>query len=497
MKLANSLSIWLTVTSAAILSIHGLVQLRKEQADLKAAASRELTLMATVIRSSVEYAIRDGQQADIIALLNQIERRDPAVGVFIFDSDGVLLEGSPCCESNLAVAREVIRESAAKDMLEVEFRGSIMLAVGPMRVHGSETGSIVIIQPTDALVEDLRNERRALILSIAGLVLALSFVTWIVMHYRLHRPMNSVIKGIRRAAAGDLSSRLKSEGKNEVAELAGEFNAMTEALEEARCSLDEANELREQLRVDVQRANRMAAVGQLAASLAHEIGSPMQVLSGRARSLSRRSDLPDDVKRSAEILVEQTERVADIVERLLDVARVRSPYFAMVKPADPLMLMIELMETEARRMNVRLETNIEDVPAVRADPNQVKQVFFNLIQNACRACQGGGRVKVSLYPSSFLLPADLGEQESVAVTVEDTGPGVKAELREKIFSPFFTRWPSSNGFVSTGLGLAVVKAIVDDHGGRVCLEPGDKGSGARFTVHFIVKKAESSNSPEV
>lgn len=486
MRLARSLTLWLTGTTAVLLSSHGLLQLRKERASLKTAAVRELVLMTTVIRSSVEYAVRDGQQPDITDLLDQIEMRDPSVDVFVFDSEGALLGSSPGSSPKLDLAHEMLRIYQDKPRLQIEDRWPILVAAAPIRAHGSRVGHLVILQPTDALAADLREERRAVILSIAGLVLALSLITWVVVHFRLHRPMSRVIARIRKTAGGDLSSRLDPVGRNEVAELGREFDAMTEALEEARRRLAQEHELRDKLQIDVQRTNKMAAVGQLAASLAHEIGSPMQVLSGRARALATRSDLPEDARRSSEILVEQTDRVANIVERLLDTARVKKPKLTKVDLAEPVLAMVELLEAEARRLNVRLRTELGKVPHVRADPSQVKQVVFNLLQNGCRACQGGGLVRVALVRSSFVLPADLGEQPSVAIVVEDTGPGVPEELMEKIFTPFFTRWENASDHSGTGLGLSVIKSIVSDHGGTVILDQGSGGVGARFTVHFPV-----------
>jgi signal transduction histidine kinase len=239
----------------------------------------------------------------------------------------------------------------------------------------------------------------------------------------------------------------------------------------------------------LQRLDKLATVGQLSAGLAHEIGSPLQILGGRARQLATRHDLPADVQRSARILEEQADRIANIVERLLGVARRKSAHMGHVDLGAAVAAVVELFEPEARRCGVTLEfEHAEALPRIVADPDQAQQVAMNLLTNALRATPRGGRVRVALVPSFF--PSADGEtrRASVALAVEDNGRGMSDEVRARIFEPFFTTGADAGW---TGLGLAIVKAIVDEHGGTISVAS-EVGSGTRVTAHFPVAGSRSA-----
>jgi signal transduction histidine kinase len=139
---------------------------------------------------------------------------------------------------------------------------------------------------------------------------------------------------------------------------------------------------------------------------------------------------------------------------------------------------------DARRRGVRLEFEApEELPRVLADGDQLQQVILNLLGNALRATPRGGRVRLSLAPSHFRLPGSSTERASVSLVVEDTGVGMTEEVLAKVFEPFFTAWGDASG---TGLGLAVVKSIVAEHGGTLAVDS-RKDEGTRFTVHLPVR----------
>jgi signal transduction histidine kinase len=494
-RLASSLSLWLAVVTALVVGVHGWFQLRAEEAALTSAARRELTLLTTAVRSGVESAIRDDQAPDIVALLEQLELKDPDLDIYVFGADGVLLGSSWGSGGKLAKARDVVRDTETFEV-RIELSSGEFVATAPLRVTGSVRGRLVLLQPSKPLLADLAAERRAIVLSIGLLVAALTLVIWAVLHLRVHRPLSRVIAGVRRVGSGDLSVRINLTGRDEVTELAQEFDAMSEALEEARRQLASATEAREKLEVDMQRANKMAIVGEVAATLAHEIGSPLQVLNGRARDLAVRADLPEDAKRSAAVLVEQTDRVHHIVERLLDVARRKAPEFEDLDIQESVKQIVELFSTQARRRGVRLELESRDVPRLQGDPAQVQQVLLNLLQNAIKASTRGGVVRIAISPSSFKRTSDPSVQPSVAITVDDTGSGISEAVRDQIFEPFVTAWDDESKSKGTGLGLAVVRSIVTDHGGVVSAATSPSGVGARFVVHLPVQASPPTGAEE-
>jgi signal transduction histidine kinase len=147
----------------------------------------------------------------------------------------------------------------------------------------------------------------------------------------------------------------------------------------------------------------------------------------------------------------------------------------------PVAEIIDLLESEARRRGVQLEFRCPaSLPKVKADANQIQQVAMNLLSNALRATPSGGRVHAALAESVSGSRDGLYEHPSIALSVEDTGVGIPEPLQARIFEPFFSTWTNSGG---TGLGLAVVKAIVDDHGGTIVVSS-VPNRGTSFVVHL-------------
>ncbi len=371
-----------------------------------------------------------------------------------------------------------------------QLEGGAVAVVAPFRLGGRVAGQIVILRPPNALRADLRDERNAALLSIAVLVGILSAGIWLVLQLRLQRPISQMVSVVHRVAEGDLSVRTQWKGSDELAVLAREFDTMVESLARVRLQLAHEAETRERLEGDMLRANRLAIVGELAATLAHEVGSPLQVLGGRARDVVRRDDLPDDVVRNAKIIVEQVDRVHQIVERFLDVARRKAPVVEPVNLGAAASDIVELLGSQARRKGVRFAVEIPSDCTVRADPPQVQQVLLNLLQNALRASQRDDTVWVRAATSSFQRVPDGPMQPSVALAVEDEGSGLPKGNADIVFQPFFTAWrDDSKQAAGTGLGLSVVRTIMTGHGGTVRAEGRTDGQGARFVAHFPVAVA--------
>jgi signal transduction histidine kinase len=253
---------------------------------------------------------------------------------------------------------------------------------------------------------------------------------------------------------------------------------MVNALRDARHRLDEETEARVRIQSGLQRADKLITIGQLSAGLAHEIGSPLQVLSGRARLLVDHAGDPGTVHRNAMVLVSQADRIAGIVDQLLKHARQRPMAMGAIDLVSLARTVADFLALEARRRGITLHlSHGPDIPPLTGDGDRLQQVVLNLLTNAFRATPRGGQVTMSIEGSR-----DSGV---VRLRVTDTGPGVAVEIHSRLFEPFFTTRAAEGG---TGLGLAVVKAIVTDHGGSVSFSS-RPGGGASFWVELPVPGA--------
>lgn len=238
-------------------------------------------------------------------------------------------------------------------------------------------------------------------------------------------------------------------------------------------NLSEANQKLEKAQAEARRAERLAALGQLSAGLAHEIRNPLGVIKGSAELLNQKLANADSMaKELSGYIYTEVNRVSALVSRFLDFAR---PSRLDLRPQDlgPVIeRALRYLSDQGLTARVSVHCNFAaGLPQVMLDEELCEQVFINLLLNACQAMgEQGGELNIR----TFLVESD-GRRE-VAAEVEDSGPGIAPEMREQIFNPFVTTRKSG-----VGLGLAIVAKIVDAHGGTVRLVPG-QGSGACFRV---------------
>jgi signal transduction histidine kinase len=328
------------------------------------------------------------------------------------------------------------------------------------------------------LTEVRETNRRRLALSIVGtllvLAMAAAFITLATRRY-VTRPLSELSRRVSQFSSNDDASE-RSPGRNEVEFLSEEFRRLDAQLSASRERLLREHRRQLELERNLRHSDKLATIGTLASGLAHEIGSPMAVIRGRAEYLLN-DPAPDRLCDGLGIIIAQIDRISGIVHRLLDYARRREPQRVRSDLRPIVMRALSLLETEASRLNVRMQPDLGPQPLVLdCDSDQLQQVFVNLGMNALDAMaeQGGGVLRVT---ANFRRNGSGGW---LSIIFEDDGPGVAEENRAQIFDPFFTTKPPGRG---TGMGLAVSQSIVQDHEGEITMEPSGE-RGARFFVTF-------------
>ncbi|MGV3620814.1 MAG: sensor histidine kinase [Archangium sp.] len=233
---------------------------------------------------------------------------------------------------------------------------------------------------------------------------------------------------------------------------------------------------------ELRRADRLAMVGKLAAGIAHELGTPLSIVGGRARQIASGSLPTDQLQSTARTIAEQADRMAAIIRQLLDFARRREPRLGRFDIRTLIRQAVSLLEPVATRKNVKLSAApMDQLRVVEFDGSQMLQVLINLISNAIAATPASGHVTLQLVEGGT-PPSDTGlpERAYVGIRVDDTGSGIADEQRKRIFEPFFTTKDTGEG---TGLGLSVAQGIVRDHNGWIAVES-ELGKGSRFTIYL-------------
>jgi len=458
--------------------------LRSRSGERRAALEREARAVATALRFDVEAqlsafrsgsdaALRDLSRAAVgwkVSILQSTRTSAPPSGAErdtqVRRLNAMVLLGKPGADVDAGQYYYDLPIRAASD------RGAEPEVVGMLEVS----------RPADAI--DATSDDLWRVATLVLLIVGITTVMVGVFAMRLvSRPITKLLRGIDDVAKGDLSHVILSERDDEIGAIATRFNEMTLSLRESRAETQRQNEATLALEQRLGQTEKLATLGQLAAEIAHEVGTPLNVIAGRARSIQRKSKDPEAVEKNAGIVAEQTARITRIIQRLLDFTRrkVGTAAPAEVNLNDIAQSTIELLagQFSSARVKVRLERT-DDRARVAGDSDRLQQVLINLLLNAVQAMPDGGALVVETDRVRRARPGLEGsaEQDFVSIAVTDTGIGIPAEIKERIFDPFYTTKEGQGG---TGLGLAVVSGIVKEHDGWIDVEAAAP-SGTVFKV---------------
>lgn len=244
------------------------------------------------------------------------------------------------------------------------------------------------------------------------------------------------------------------------------------------------------LEMQLVRAEKLASVGTLAAGIAHEVGTPLGVIRGRAEILQYKLDEDSPAQESLEIIIDQIDRVSRIIRGLLDFSRAEEPDAGAVDLAESVSAVIDLLRFEFERNDIAVDVSIpEGLAPLEADRDHLQQVLLNLLVNAIDASSGGDRILVT----ARRVQDRLADAQEVLVVIEDQGCGIPEERIHQVFDPFFTTKKRGEG---TGLGLSIVGQLVRAHGGRIDIES-ELGEGTRVILRWPSRSSgeESVDEP--
>ncbi len=319
------------------------------------------------------------------------------------------------------------------------------------------------------------------------LALAILLMTGLVLfghHGAIGRHLNRLANSMARVESGDRSHRAPTGGPTEIAQLGDALNTMLDSLTRAKEEVEERRVAQLALEQQLKHTEKLAAIGQLSGGVAHELGTPMSVIDGKAQRMLRQDDLPKDVREGFEDVRQQVRRMETIVRQLMDFGRRHTLQERRIGASQLLHMAAGVVQQEANRHNVTLhvEDPVPDVECV-VDPALMERALTNLLRNAIEATPGG-TVTLSFTQS----------ENTISFQVSDDGPGIDSSIEDRVLEPFFTTKDTGDG---TGLGLAVVHGVVEQHGGT--LEFGkSKLGGAEVTLMLSTKRDHGGNgAPQV
>ncbi|MDQ2644075.1 MAG: HAMP domain-containing histidine kinase [Myxococcota bacterium] len=286
------------------------------------------------------------------------------------------------------------------------------------------------------------------------------------------QPVSQLIHATRQIAEGNRDVLQTIRRRDEFGELADALRSMSREIDAERSRTKSEAEARIRASEQLRHAERLTTLGKLASVLAHEIGTPLNVIAGHGKLIATGKMTAEAIAESASVIGEQSDRITRIVRRILDYARRRPARRTRLDAADAVRQAGALLRglAEQRQVSLVLPERGGEL-MLDADPDQLQQAITNLALNAIQVSPPRAVVRITLSEIR-------GAENWVTISVHDAGPGIDSEVRERIFEPFFTTKPPGEG---TGLGLTVVKDIVEEHGGFAEVVAGPAG-GSVFTL---------------
>jgi len=443
---------------------------------------RDIRATAVSLAPSMENDLLEHEWDQVEDVLRRMSRDGTAAGVLTREGRGWYAPANFPRELAATISTADISDSKATEFEKNIDGADWFCRVVPLKDRNQATfGYLLVAQDWTDIRADLKDR------TIGSIIMALLVVALIigVIPLAVARYVSRPLAELSRRVTGfpDAELRDRALDGDEVSLLTEEFRRLDDQLNTASRELLMKHRRELELERRLQHAERLATIGTLASGLAHEIGTPMGVIRGRAEYLLHGEPTTGKTRDGLEIIISQIDRVSRIVKMLLDYGRRRESQRAICDARSIVNHALSLMETEAARRAVRIETVLGDKPfIIECDSGQLQQVFINLIMNALDAMTpGGGTLAITAKADTD------GAAHLVTIAFQDTGHGVPPQYSARVFDPFFTTKEPGSG---TGMGLAVSQTIVRDHNGEIGFESQPEGS--RFFVTLPLAAVGSS-----
>lgn len=482
MKLSFKIMSFVFLGIFVLLVIDGYLSVRREMALFTDDMRLDALLLGHATKQLVAEAWQHGGQSRVLELIENINQDEHQIQI-----RWVWLDAAP--DEPLAPRVSPAKLDSAISGHEISIKETLKNGSGyfytyiPIEIESHGPAALELGKSLAAL-NDYTHQTLVWSTVLTGsLLLVGGLLVWMLSIRFVVRPLNKLMKKTQQIGAGDLSDDLVLEGRDELSGLAVAMNRMCGQLAVAQETVRRETEARIATLEQLRHAERLATIGQLAAGMAHELGTPLNVVTGRAKLMATEDLKKEELIENSRIIREQVDRMTRIMRQLLDFARRQT---ARRLPADVRKVagqVLDMLNATARKNRVTLDlVESGELSVIAIDQAKMQQVLTNLVMNGIQAMPSGGRLEVNIGPKSAGPPARESREEKgyLAIRVRDEGAGISEENKKRIFEPFFTTKEVGKG---TGLGLSIAHGIVEEHGGWIEVES-ELGKGSCFTVYL-------------
>ncbi len=476
MRLAAKLVSVAILAIVVVSAINGYLRVRREIAQFHMDMRRDVVELARATTEVVVEAWKHSGQERAETYVHRVDRADHAIRVRLVWLTEASEPGPRPIVALASLAPLDSGEFVSQEVRAPSGEGHLY-TYAPLDVNSSTPSALEFSES----LADLDNYTRATVVRVVihTLVMAILSAVGVLLFgvFVVGRPLGKLVDKVHRVGLGDLSAPLALDSHDELSRLASAINEMCKDLSKAQADVRRETEARIAALEQLRHADRLKTVGRLASGLAHEMGTPLNVISGRASLLAGGKLSPQEAKDSAGTIKSQADRITALVRHLLDFARRRAPKKEAVDLCKAVRETLDLLKPQSLKYRATLSLDTGEVAVTACvDAGQIQQVVVNLIVNAMQALREGGKVSVNVATVDAQPPTGSAAKEGrfARITVSDDGVGISEEDIQHLFEPFFTTKDVGQG---TGLGLPIVYGIVQEHGGWIDVQSQlDRGS---------------------
>ncbi|SHJ39022.1 HAMP domain-containing protein [Malonomonas rubra DSM 5091] len=490
MRLTVKITLAVLLGVALIFSIYSYFSIQREREQLKKSLSREARHLGESIRVMVTEIWHQRGEREAIAFVNranQVHREMLVRWVWIEeDTPDTFSPRVPIDKLDELFEEETVALLAASG----DGRDFLLTYLPLLIDNGKRVGAIELSESMEEMHDYVSESLRRSAIVVGAMVVTSLLLVGTLGSFWVGRPMRRLHAQAERIGTGDFSTSLTLGGGDEFSELGQTIERMRGQLAEARAAEQAATQEKIEALEELRHTERLATLGKLSAGMAHELGTPLNVISGRAKLIGSADLPPEDIARSAKIIGEQAERMTSIMRQLLSFARRGETRKQQVELNNLLRSVLPLLEPARKEHQVEILLQEAEQPLnVSADPGQLQQVLLNLALNGIQAMATGGTLKLIAGVAEDIKPPDSVEPASAwyYLQVSDQGSGISEEDLNHIFDPFFTTKEIGQG---TGLGLSIAYGIAEEHGGWIDVDS-RLNEGSCFKVYLPLEKSEA------
>ncbi len=475
MKITQKLYLFIVLTLMLVMLPYSIIAYQREVALFKADMQKDASLLGRALLPILADTWQTIGKVKVDEVIRQVNAHEEKFSVrWVW-----LLPQTDEQYRPLVPLEMLVSLTQAEQVLAVEQRDTLVTYV-TVKPDNQPLGALELVESLDGIRAYTTNSILNLFILSSFMVFSGALVMAIAGHLLITRRINLLI-GHARDIAQEQYDRPPNVGAiDELATLGQELRLMSDKLQQKREQLIAENQAKLAIKEQLRHAERLKILGQLASGIAHELGTPLNVVLGRAKLMTAAGQHNEAVKSNADIIQKQVLKMSKMINQLLNFARRQTPHKRRVVLNERVAHLVKLLKPIAAKQEIELVV-IDKVSelSINADWQQLEQVLSNLIVNGIQAMSKAGEMTVIIDQRSG-EDAELSDKPYAVIEVCDQGAGIPCEIMADIFDPFFSTKKAGEG---TGLGLSIVKDIIDEHGGSITVKS-EPHQGACFSLYL-------------